>query len=77
MGAVLHLEEGEPEEVHLGLIWMINQTFEKVSDSTFIADFQPGIQVNSRDFYFREDGMWDLIIDLYQKKPDRFEYSSS
>jgi sugar phosphate isomerase/epimerase len=68
LGDILGLEEGEPVEVHSKLIQMVQRSFSKIKEKeqNFGELFSAGLQMNTRDFYFREPGMIDEIIECYK-----------
>jgi sugar phosphate isomerase/epimerase len=71
MGEILGLEEGDPVEVHKALIKMIRYAYNKLVDSpTFqnkpIKNVFPGVQINTREFYFKEPTIVDEITSCYQ-----------
>ena len=70
MGKILELTEGDPVEVHKGLRSLIYKTIDWLNAITGCSSFgiHPGVQFNSRDFYFRESEILKEILELYENK---------
>ncbi len=68
MGKILNLEEGHPIEVHRGLRSIILKVIEDLKTNTefLFSEIKPGVQFNSRDFYFREEEILQEIFELYR-----------
>ena len=73
MGNILNLHDGYPLEVHKGLIDIISSPFNlNKAQNTIIGEtlkyFEPGVQINTGDFYLREKQIVDSLKELYQKE---------
>ncbi len=75
MGKILNLQEGHPVEVHKGLRSLILRVIQDLSSnkSFHCYEIKPGVQFNSRDFYFREPEILQEIFELYRNNHENEE----
>jgi len=77
LGDVLGLQEGDPVELHQGLIRMIRNTFKILKTEAACTQHHvlPAIQMNTGDFYFNDPDMVRSVMNEYEKtrtEPDGY-----
>lgn len=67
LGKMLGIQEGDPIEVHQKLIDLVLHGHEPISPQSYVL--VPTLQMNSREFYFREAELLTEILEFYKKNP--------